>query len=369
MNKKRILLIRSQDILTDSRVQRYENGFIENNIPYKILGWDRENKNITRVNTEYCRINAGYNLGTQGIKYRIKWNIFIFKYLIKNHKEYDIIHACDFDTIMPSIVMKLFRKYIIFDIFDWFSDEVKTGKKIIDYIINTLEKLSVKLANLTILCEYERLKQIKVIPKNYIVIPNIPNITDYKDKKDSYLIDKNNKLNIGYIGGFYQDRGLNEILDVISELNEINLYIAGYGNKNIEDKANEYSNKYSNINYFGKVEYDEAIEIMSQCDILYAMYYKNNKNNIYAAPNKFYEAIFLRKPIITTKGTLVGEKVINNNIGYAIEEGIFSLRETLKIINKKELKKFDKQLEENNKIYKNKFKECFNKYKNNIEKI
>ncbi len=54
MNKK-ILLIRSLDILSDSRVQRYENYFKQNNISYRILGWDRENKGIKRDHTDYCQ--------------------------------------------------------------------------------------------------------------------------------------------------------------------------------------------------------------------------------------------------------------------------------------------------------------------------
>lgn len=38
-------------------------------------------------------------------------------------------------------------------------------------------------------------------------------------------------------------------------------------------------------------------------------------------PNKFYEALFLAKPIITTNGTLVGDKVESIKSGYVIDEG------------------------------------------------
>lgn len=64
------------------------------------------------------------------------------------------------------------------------------------------------------------------------------------------------------------------------------------------------------------------------------MYYKTNPNHLYAAPNKFYEALALEKPIITTAGTLVGDKVKSIKSGYVINEGERAFEELLdKLIN------------------------------------
>lgn len=361
-DRRKMLLVRSLDIFSDSRVQKYECWFEKNDIPYKIIGWDRLGKNLKRKNTDYCTINAGYNLGTGGIKYRIRWNIYLFKYLLKNRKNYDIIHACDFDTIIPALIMKLFGKKVIFDIFDWFSDEVRTGKVFIDFIINALEKLATKLADLTILCEEERLAQIQTIPKIYMVIPNIPTI-DRANNEATFGTDISKKsIDIAYVGGFYPDRGLMELLDVVAHIPNITLKVAGFGNKEIEDKAKDYANLYPNITYYGKVEYDKAIQIMQSSDLLYAMYYKVNRNNIYAAPNKFYEAIFLNKPIITTRGTLVGEKVQKHDSGYIIEEGIESLKTLLNNLSLEDILKKGDSLKGYSDIYQNKLKECMDQY-------
>ena len=355
-----ILLIRSLDILSDSRVQRYENYFKQNNLPYRILGWDRDNKGIKREHTDYCTIQANYNLGVKGIKYRMRWNAYIFKYLIGHRKKYDIIHACDFDTIIPSLFMKLFGKRVIFDIFDWFSDEVHTGNKIIDFTINTLEKLSVKLADLTILCEEERINQIGCKPKKKIIIPNIPNM--YIDIREDIKPNEEQDIVIGYVGGFYPDRGLVELIELVSNTANIKLRIAGFGNKDIENKAIQYSRQYSNIAYYGKVAYDEAVQIMMSCDILYAMYYKVNRNNVFAAPNKFYESIFLEKPIITTKGTLVGDKVEKEQIGFIIEEGYDALKSLLKDLDKVMLISKTEALQKCSEKYKHRFANCMIEY-------
>lgn len=357
---KKILVIRSLDILTDTRVQRYEKWYKEKQIKYHILGWDREGQNIIRENTSYYNLQVGYNMGARGIKHRIKWNYYIFTYLIRQRKEYDVIHACDFDTILPSLLMRLVGKKVIFDIFDWFSDEVKTGKNFIDIPINVLEKLATKLADLTILCEEERIKQIGTKPKKYIIIPNIPSINLIKSKKNEIAV--NIGISIGYVGGFYPDRGLLELLEVIKERSDIKFKIAGFGNQEIEEKVVNYSKMYPNIFFYGKVEYEQAIEIMQSCHVLYAMYYKVNRNNIFAAPNKFYESIFMQKPIITTKGTLVGEKVEKEEIGFVIEEGYQALKILIDHLDFIKLKSKGEALQRSNKKYKDRFNICMMEY-------
>ncbi|HFL3605265.1 TPA: glycosyltransferase [Clostridioides difficile] len=358
-------MIRSLDLLTDSRVHRYEKWLNENHIEYKALGWNRENKNIERKNTKYFNLKAEYNLGINGIKYRIKWNLFLLKYLISNLNSYDIVHACDFDTIMPSLLMRLLGKFVIFDIFDWFSDEVKTNSEFINKIINVLEKTSVKLSDTVIICEKERLKQMDVVPRKYIVLPNIPKINSVS--KNKYV--KNGFINISYVGGFYPSRGLEELLEAISELKNCILHIAGFGNLYIEEKVKIFDKKFENIIYYGKVSYDKAIQIMNSSDVIYAMYYKDNKNNLYAAPNKFYEGIFLKKPIITTKGTLVGDKVKSHKSGYVLEEGKAELINFLKDLRLEDLEKFNCDLDKNLKLYENELENCMNEYSECIKNI
>lgn len=325
MSQQKILLIRSQDILTDSRVIRYEKWFKKHDVAYRIIGWDRNRKNITRPHTIYYRGRAGFQQRSKAIINRLKWNTFLVEYLFLYRKTYDVVHACDFDTVLPALVTKLFGKKVIFDIFDWFSDECKTGKILIDKSINILEKWAVKMADLVIICEEERSEQIGVRPKKYIVISNIPN-ESFISSTTQYNNSSDDRISIAYVGGIVEDRGLEELVNVASSFPDIQLKIAGYGKTQLVKKMKEYSKKYDNIKFYGKVDYNKAINIMSKADMLYAMYYKTNPNHKWAAPNKFYEAIFLKKPIITTEGTLVGNKVKKCGNGFVLPEGKEALK-------------------------------------------
>ncbi len=346
-----IVLIRSNDLLTENRLQKYIEFLKEKNIEYTLIGWNRQGKDEVLENTIYYKKKVGYNLRKKAIKTRIYWNFFILKELYKNRKKYKVIHACDFDTIMPSLFMKLFKKKVIFDIFDWFSDEVKTGNKLIDGIINLLEKKSFQISDYVIICEEERKKQIGVKRKQVLILPNIPS---FKKEINFYDNKERKKITISYVGGFYKYRGLDELLEVVSENpKKLELKIAGFGDIELEKKIKEYSEKYLNIFYYGKVHYTCGLEIMKKSDLIYAMYYTANRNHLYAAPNKYYESLFLNKAILTNVGTIFSDKLLESEIGFVIGEGKSELENFLKELNKEKLIKDEQKLKD---IWEKKYK-------------
>jgi chaperonin GroEL (HSP60 family) len=93
------------------------------------------------------------------------------------------------------------------------------------------------------------------------------------------------------------------------------------------------------------------------------MYQKVNPNHIYAAPNKFYESMFLGKTIFTTKGTIVGTKVENNTIGYISEETESDILNVIKTIETSDTKSKGSN---SAKLWNQSFKDYTNLYMNNV---
>jgi glycosyltransferase involved in cell wall biosynthesis len=201
-----------------------------------------------------------------------------------------------------------------------------------------MEKFSCKYADALIICEPERKRQITFrLNKEPLILPNIPEIendlNDYGCEKYRF---NNGKPTLVYFGGLVCDRFLEELLD-LSKSEPFNLLIAGFGDAKIEKLCTEMS-QMSNVRYFGKLGMEEGLKMTREADVVYAMYCKNNPNHIYAAPNKYYEAMFLGKPIISTKGTIVEDKILANNIGWVIEESVDDLRNMLRSITKDEIR-------------------------------
>lgn len=326
-----IYFLRCNNIRTDSRLLKYVGFCQKNNIDYKIYGWDRTNENIPFPQTKFFKHKSSYNLGgLKAIFHRVLWMSFIFKCLIKGKNEITVIHACDLDTAFPSALFKFFVKknvILIFDCFDWFSSTQSVNSKAVKNIVAWMEKYSTQHSDHLIICEKERIAQIPftIIPQLHI-LPNIPSFDNYSflSQNADYQFDNNN-VTLSYVGGFTKDRFLEELL-CVAETGRFNLLIAGFGDRGIERKCNDLSRKCKNIKYFGKVDYQIGLSIMYNSDIVYAMYCKTTANNIYAAPNKYYEVMLLGKAIITTKGTILEKKVIDNEIGYVIDENIEELQ-------------------------------------------
>ena len=114
-----VILLRCNDLNPDPRVDKYIDYYESNGIKYKLIGWNRGNEKIVKKNTIFYEEKAVYGGKSKNIIKKIKWGLFLIKELIINLKEYEVIHACDVDTAFPALIMKLFGKKIVFDVFDW----------------------------------------------------------------------------------------------------------------------------------------------------------------------------------------------------------------------------------------------------------
>lgn len=324
-----IIIIRCNSIKSDSRTEKYIKYYQLNNFHYKIIGWDRLGDGLLYENAIFFQQRSLFNQGgIKAVYHRLKWMWFVIKTLIKNRNDLTVIHACDLDAAFPSAVFKfLFSDNVklVFDVFDWFTDTLHRQNKLILFCFRVMERFSIYKSDEVIICENERIHQIPYkLNKKELVLPNIPYFSEinflFNDEK--YFFE-NNKIVFSYVGGLVCERFLEELL-IITEQGLVNLLIAGYGDCNLEKKCEQLS-VLPNVKFFGKVDYKTGLNIMFNSDVIYAMYCKSNPNHIYAAPNKFYEAMMLGKPILSTKGISIERKILENDIGYVIDESINEL--------------------------------------------
>ena len=334
----KIELFRSNNIFA-SRVNKYVNFYKRSGINFTAIGWDRGGEGKEVKHYEFCHYKAGTNKGGfQAMKDHSKWMWFVFRYLMK-HKDVTTIHACDLNVAFPAAIFKKFFKrdvVLIFDVCDWFSDNFARYKTLCK-ILSQMEKFACKQADHIIICEPERRAQITFrLDKEPVVLPNIPEISDdwHFRKSEKYAFN-NGWITIGYFGGFSMNRFLPELLE-LTKTENFNLLIAGYGNKTIEAKCEEVKDR-DNVKYFGRLSMKEGLEMEANADIISTIYCKTNPNHVFAAPNKFYEALSLGKAILTNKGIIVEDKVKKNNIGFAIEETPESFKEWLNKLTKEDV--------------------------------
>ena len=340
-----VILIRCNDIVSDPRAMKYVRYLDETKQDYVLIGWDRDGKMQDTDKAVYYHRHAGYNVG--GIRAawnRIGWMQFVVKTLRRLNIEGAVLHGCDLDGVYPAIVYnkmqpKSKKCRIIFDVFDWFSATLYEQPKPVLRAFKYMERTSIHNSDYIILCEPERVEQIPyTIPKEkLLILPNIPYFPNQNFlKKSEEMHFDNDLMTFSYVGGFAQSRCINEIIG-IAEKGAINLAIAGYGDEQIEKSLYTLQNN-SHIRYYGKVKYIDGLNIMYNSDVVYAMYSVSNPNHVYAAPNKYYEAQMLGRPLFTTKGTIVEHKVLQNGIGYVSGESMDEIETVIKQIEKNDMR-------------------------------
>lgn len=327
-----ILLIRDNECF-EPRVQNYLHYFKNNNIDYRVIAWNRNGSAQEDDHIDFFQKRAAYGKRIKNIPNKLLWMLYVNKMIWKYRKNIEAIHACDIDAAIPAYFAgKCIHKIVLFDIFDWISS--LTGKGMVYKAVEFMQNYIYKHADAIILCEEERKQQAKTTNEHVFVLPNIPDGMIQCDEDTMCRINEvkqNYRYVISYTGVFDRDRGLENLLKCVSKMPDLLLNIAGFGV--LEDMIKDYADHCENICYFGRVDYSVAQAIMKCSDVMAAMYYLSSPLHRYAAPNKYYESLYLGVPIITTENTLVGHKTEKYDTGFVIDESISSLESLLKQLN------------------------------------
>ncbi len=323
----RVIFLRSNAILPDPRVEKEADSLIKFGYQVMALAWDRSendhNKNgyISLENGQLSvrrfQIKAGYGRGLRNLVPHLLFQFKLFGWLVKHHKEFDCIHACDFDTAYTALIIsKLYRKPLIYDIFDYYVDSFQIPN-IIKPLLKNIDKRIMNAADAVIITNESRIEQIsKSNPKKLVVIHNSPKFNQTLVNQPE--TSQREKYRFVYVGILSKSRLIEEVLKLFINTPDWELHIAGFGI--LENEVKSVATQNNNIHYYGRIPYKQTLELESTSDILFAVYHPTKmKNNKYASPNKLYEAMMLGKPIIVAKGTGIDEMVKKYGLGKVID--------------------------------------------------
>lgn len=327
----RILFVRANQGMPDSRVEK-EIYSLSKEHTVELLGWDRtqncsnliEKKvNISgkQVQFYHVAIEAPQGEGFKKILIpMIKFWIQIRKFIVKNATNYDVIHFCDFDTAaLAFFKTRRLGIKIVYDIFDYYADS-HSAPTIIRNAIKYMENYIIEHSDAVILCSEARVEQIRPAkPKRLAIIHNSPSTEITMESIEIKGEQKRKRL--VYVGMLSEERYLREMAEVIIARKDIEWHIGGFGL--LESYFIDLARQSDNIFFYGKLKYSQTLFLESKCDIMSAIYNPNIPNHKYAAPNKFYEALMLGKPVIMAEGTGMDEVVFKNEIGAVLRNGDF----------------------------------------------
>lgn len=318
-NKNVAVFIRTTNIYDDSRATKEIYSLVDAGFKVIVLGWGRREdaslkcaeafKDVkNEVSFSFYSVLLPTGIGMRNIDKLFGWFQWV-KRKVKCMDQISLIHACNLDGgICVYRFCKRNRIPFIYDIYDYYVDAHHIPN-IAKTIVEKMEINVINNANTTIICTEERRVQIgKATPKKIEVIYNSPDIDNLNDVEI--------KSDYAYCGSLCEKRLIKEILD--EYINNTDLVINFAGNDSYYEYVKKISNDYANFNFLGTLPYSEVLKIESEARVISAIYEPSIRNHKLCAPNKFYEALALGKPIIVCRGTGLDKIVENEKIGIVI---------------------------------------------------
>lgn len=333
-------------------------GFLANNIDLQIYGFDRGRQNINAsIKEQEIHILVKQSQGKNYIKRLFQAHKAI-RGVKKIHENKEVLYYSF--GFLPTLLLKLSGiKYYVYEISDIFY-----GYKKFSYFrwaFKIVDKILIKKSTLTVMTSegfsYYLFKDNP--PKNIVFQPNK---MDHSFTNKKILAPRNDfreKIIFSFIGSFRSPRTIFRFARIIGEKYS-NYEFHFYGDSQLTGEVIDLAKKFNNIKYFGPFKNPEQLSnIYSKIDILIACYDNQELNERILEPNKFYEALYFRKPIIVSEKTFLAERVKHFGCGFTInalnDESIVTFINSIDIKNlnkiKTNIKKIDlKEIIDDNSI-------------------
>jgi len=317
--KKHIMLIKSnRPCIGDTRLVKEITTFRQNGYRVTVICWDRErisSPDATDLNLNYSeiclRLKAPY--GPRVVLFWPLWWLFVsFQLMVSN---YDVIHAINFDSIIPSgIIAKIKKKAIVYEMYDPFEDLIAMPLLLRNFLL-FIDKIFMRSANAVIVVDESRIREFNGIPNKVIVIYNSPPdlIKEFKIK-NKYSIP----FKIFYAGMINRSRPIDKVIEAISTIDGVELTIAGFGEnaKKIEQLSSQYPKK---IRYIGRIDYKTVLDHTLSSDLLFSFYNPEIPVAKFAASNKLFEAMMCGKPILVSNYSAMADIIERENCGLVVD--------------------------------------------------
>jgi glycosyltransferase involved in cell wall biosynthesis len=309
---ERTIVFRALPLKRDARTSRYKE-YVQGHV---ILNtW--ENNYLKSHGIDKFKI--GRNKLPKWLTYPL-YLFYLFLFSLIKLRDDDRVICMELDTFLPVFLGSFWKKNIIYlDIVDpigqtkfrnqWFS-------KIFDYIeyyVLVFHKYNIVPILNRISYYKDRLNKC-IRNCNFLLVENVPRVK-------AFSVGKNRSYDIGYFGTLDNSRGLVELIQFSLE-QKLTLLIAGMGPLEDYIKGKASSSGKHSLEFIGAFSQDEIESLYARVSFSWAYYTHNILLHKYASPNKYYEHLAFKTPLIINRFVPISNKIRDMSTGIVVEDSL-----------------------------------------------
>ena len=319
MNLKKAIVCVTNDLTTDQRVRKTCMALMK--CGYDVIETGRLLPDSMEFNPPYTirRTKLGFN---SGALFYAEYNIRLFFYLL--FAKVDLIFSNDLDTLPAAfLASRIKRKKLIYDTHEYFTEMPElVGRKRVQAIWKAFERtIFPKLNNIITVNDSIARLYAGEYHKEIHVVRNIPPaFHPEKIKSRTELgLPEDNMILILQGTGINIDRGAEEIVLAMKYMENIMLLIVGSGDVLTKLKDMVRSEKLEEkVMFRPKMPFEELRQYTMNANLGLALDKDTNLNYRFSLPNKLFDYIHSRIPVLASDLPEIKEIIEKYDIGFFI---------------------------------------------------
>lgn len=288
---KHIIIAVTNDLVTDQRVSRIADTLVDKGYEITLVG--RLLPNSVPINREYGvkRFKLWFNKGSL---FYANYNVRLFFYLL--FKKFDAVLSNDLDTLLASFTISQIRnKGCIYDSHEYFTEVPELVNRIFQKKVwELIERSILPKVNYCYTVSQPIADEYSLKYGNsFEVVRNLPT------KKQKQQLDKNNVLI--YQGALNLGRGIELMIETIKYIENYELWVVGTGD--VVNKLKELvvsMHLVDRVKFLGRIEPNKLHHITIKAKLGLSFEEDLGKNYRYALPNKLFDYIQARVPVLVS---------------------------------------------------------------------
>ncbi|UCH14150.1 MAG: glycosyltransferase family 4 protein [Bacteroidales bacterium] len=307
----------TNDIITDQRVNKIALSLGKLRAEIVIVGRKIDGK--IKITPKPYKQKLFRLLFNKGPLFYAEYNIRLFFFLL--FKKVDILVANDLDTLPANyLVSRIRKKKLVYDSHEYYTEVPElAGRDFVKKVWTKMEKrILPKVKYSYTVCD----SIAQIYSENYNinmhVIRNFPPYIENLPETGVKISQADEKIII-YQGSLNLARGLEIAIQAMEFVDNAKLLIIGKGD--ITSELKKLANKaelHNKVIFFDRMPYEELMEYTVQADLGISLEENTGLNYYYALPNKLFDYIQARIPVLVSDFPEMAKVVNDYGVGLTI---------------------------------------------------